>query len=90
MVYITCKKDNYEILSNTVPREYPQVMRVLVFFKPSSTQSKIKAAFISKHAFKAMLERDVADKNNCHLAYFVSNKEENAFSSENLSRGRKF
>jgi hypothetical protein len=62
--HITCKKDNHNILTNTVSESlsarYEKFQSsALVFIKSLSTESKINAIHLLKHANNIMLEKDV-------------------------------
>jgi len=90
VAHITCKKDNYEILSNTVAERlssgYEKLQTsALVFIKPPSEQSKIEGVFISKHASNVQLEHNLSGSDKCHLTYYVTGREENAFTFKNVS-----
>jgi hypothetical protein len=90
VAHITCKKDNYEILSNTVAQRlstgYEKLQASsLVFIKPPSEKSKVKAIFISKRASNIQIERDVTGSNKCVLTYFITGGEENTFTLKNVA-----
>jgi hypothetical protein len=83
VAHITCKKDHHKILSATVSDRlstgYEKLQSsYLVFIQPPS--SKIKAVYISRHAFDVQLELDGDDVTKCHPIYVLSSNEENGFS----------
>jgi len=89
VAHITCKKNNYEILSNTVAEKlsagYEKLhSSALVFLKPPSAKSKVKAVFISKNAFNVMLADNAEDQRKCNLTYSVYSGEENTFSMQHV------
>jgi len=85
VAHITCKKDNYEIFSNTVAEKLSKLQSsALVFVKPPSAKSKVKAVFISKHAFKVMLADNPEDQMKCNLTFSVCSGEENTFSMQHV------
>jgi hypothetical protein len=91
VAHITCKKDHHEILSATVSDRlsagYEKLQSsCLVFIKPPS--SKIKAVYISRHAFDVQLELDGDDVTKCHLTYALSSNEENGFSMKHCHKER--
>ncbi len=62
--HITCKKDNRNILTDTVSESlsagYEKCQSsALVFIKSPSTESKINDIYLSKHANNIRLEKDV-------------------------------
>lgn len=69
VAHISCKKDTYEILFNTVTDRlsagYEKLQSsALVFVKAPAADSKVKAVFLSKHAFNIKLEQDIEDEKN--------------------------
>jgi hypothetical protein len=77
VAHITYKKDKHKILSSTVSDKLSEgyeklLSHVMVFVKPSSSNAKVKAVMLSKHACGIKLECDPMDPSMIYLTYQIS------------------
>ncbi len=75
--HITCKKDHYEILSETVSdllsEGYEKLLsQIIVFVRPSSTNKKVNPILISKNSINIRLECDETDQSKFFVTYQTS------------------
>jgi hypothetical protein len=88
IAHITCKKDHHEILSKTVSESisvgYEKLQSsMLIFIKAPTSNSKVKALYLTNHAENICLEKNAGDE-TCQLTYMISSQNENGFSMKHL------
>ncbi len=93
VAHVTCKKDHHEILAATVSESLSSGYEMLqssclVFILSPSMKARLKAVFISKHAFDIKLEEDIQSNQKMHLIYFLSGGGENSFSLKQTEEER--
>jgi hypothetical protein len=74
VAHITCKKDNPEILTETVSKKnsdgYSKLLNFkLCFIKPPLKEAKVMYIYIPKDAQDIKLEESATDLTKCHLVY---------------------
>jgi len=89
IAHITCKKDNHEILSNTVSKSisegYEKLQSsMLIFIKSPKLHSVVNACYLPKQAENISLRND-SSCNTCYLTYTISaGSTENGFSMQHI------
>jgi hypothetical protein len=87
--HITCKKDNHEILLNTVSKSvsegYEKLQSsMLIFIKSPKLHSVVNACYLPKQAENISLRND-SSCNTCYLTYTISaGSTENGFSMQHI------